>query len=134
MVQAVITSWPSLDRAPLLATVFGALHTLPPQLPLGGGPPPLGDPIAIRNELSTAGLIDVAVEEVTVTHAFPSMHDAWTSIARSTAPLALLRHTLGTDASRDLEAKILAQLLARFGSGPVHFDAVSYLSRGRRAH
>jgi len=74
------------------------------------------------------------VEEVTVAHEFASMHDAWTSIARSTAPLALLRRRLGPDASRELEGKILQDLVARFGSGPVPFDAVAYLASGRRAH
>ncbi|HEX9399633.1 MAG TPA: methyltransferase domain-containing protein [Anaeromyxobacter sp.] len=132
--RAVVSSWPPLDRAPILATVFGSLRAHLPGFPLAGGRPPLGDPAEIRAELGAAGLNDVQVEEVTVAHEFASMHDAWTSIARSTAPLALLRRRLGADASRELEGKILQDLVARFGSGPVPFDAVAYLASGRRAH
>lgn len=132
--RAVVSSWPPLDRAPVLATVFASLRRHLPDLPIGVGSPPLGDPDAIRAELGAAGLADVDVEEVTVGHDFPSMADAWRSISRSTAPLALLRRTLDGEASRTLEEKLLADLVARFGPGPVRVDAVAYLGSGRRAH
>jgi len=45
-----------------------------------------------------------------------------------------LRGDHRADASRELEGKILQDLVARFGSGPVPFDAVAYLASGRRAH
>ncbi len=131
--SAVVASWPPLDRAPILATLFASLRAHMPQLPLGGAHAPLSDPDEIRRELIGAGLSDVRVEELVAGREFPSMSDAWRSIARSTAPLALLRHRLGQDSARAMEEKLLADLVARFGAGPVRFDAIAYLASGRRA-
>ena len=36
--------------------------------------------------------------------------------------------------TEELEGKVLQDLVARFGSGPVPFDAVAFLASGRRAH
>lgn len=130
--RAVVSSWPPVDRAPVLAAVFRALKARMPQLPLGDGRPPLGDPDEIRSELTAAGFSDVQVEELAVEHEFPSMADAWRSIARSTAPLALLRRTLGPDAARGLEEGLLRDLVDHFGPGPVRLDAIGYLGSGRR--
>jgi SAM-dependent methyltransferase len=131
--HAVVSSWPPLDRVPVMATVFSSLRDHMPGLPLGGGRPPLGGADEIRSEMGAAGFAEVRVEEVAVTHEFPAMTEAWRSISRSTAPLVLLRRTLGPDASRALEEKLFADLVARFGPGPVRLDAVAFLGSGRRA-
>ncbi len=130
--RAVLTSWPPMERVPVLATVFSSLRTRMPQLALGTGQPPLGDPDDIRIELRDAGFADVQVEEVPVVYEFASMADAWRSMSRSTAPLALLRHRLGPESSGALEQAILGDLIARFGPGPVRVDGIAYMSSGRR--
>lgn len=132
--RAVLTSWPPLERAPVLAAVFASMRTHVPQLPPPAPRPPLGDPDEIRAELRAAGFADVQVAEVTVAHEFPGIEDAWRSFSRSTAPLALLRRKLGPEASKVLDDAILADLVAEFGSGPVQVDVVAWLSTGRRAH
>jgi ubiquinone/menaquinone biosynthesis C-methylase UbiE len=132
--RAVVTSWPPTERVPVFATVFSSLRSRMPQLALGGGRAPLGDPDDIRVELRDAGFADVQVEEVPVTYDFASMADAWRSMSRSTAPLALLRHKLGPGPAGALEGEILNDLIARFGPGPVRIDGTAFLSSGRRAH
>jgi len=67
--------------------------------------------------MSAAGLVDVHVDELTVAHEFPSMTDAWRSIARSTAPLVLLRRKLGDLAWQRVADRIHADLVSRFGTG-----------------
>ncbi len=131
--RLVVTSWPPMERVPVLATVFSSLRARMPQLPLGSARPPLGDPEDIRLELRDAGFADVQVVELPVVHAFASMADAWRSMSRSTAPLALLRHTLGPEPSGALEQEILNDLVARFGPGPVRVDGTAYMASGRRA-
>lgn len=132
--RAVLTSWPPMDRAPVLAAVFASMKAHVPQLPGPGPRPPLGDPDEIRDELRGAGFVDVQITEVTVSHEFPTTEDAWRSFSRSTAPLALLRRTLGPEASKVLDDAIRSDLVDQFGAGPVRVDAVAWLSTGRRAH
>jgi SAM-dependent methyltransferase len=130
--RAIVTSWPPMERVPVLATVFSSLRIRMPQLALGSGRPPLGDPDEIRVELRDAGFADVQVDEVPVVYEFGSMADAWRSMSRSNAPFALLRHRLGPEPSRALEQAILGDLITRFGPGPVRIDGAAYMSSGRR--
>jgi hypothetical protein len=50
--------------------------------------------------------------------------------ARSTAPIALLRRKLGEVAWQTVAERIHADLVSRFGSGPVKLEALAYLGVG----
>jgi SAM-dependent methyltransferase len=130
--RAVISSWPPVEGVPLLASIFASVRAHVPGLPFGAGRTPLGEPDDIRREMSAAGFVDVHVEEFTGGHDFPSMAEAWRSLARSTAPLALLRRKLGDVAWQPVAERIHADLVSRFGSGPVHLEALAYIGIGRR--
>jgi len=58
---------------------------------------------------------------------FPSLADAWSSFARSTAPIVLLRRKLGEVAWQAVAERIHADLVSQFGPGPVHLEARAYL-------
>jgi hypothetical protein len=128
----VVSSWPPIERVPILASIFASVRTQLPGLPFGGGRAPLGEPDDIRREMSAAGFVGVQVEELLVAHVFPSMSDAWRSLSRSTAPLALLHRNLGDAAWQPVAERIHADLVSTFGPGPVHLDALAYLGLGRR--
>ncbi len=130
--RAVVSSWPPMERNVLLSAAFSALRARRPDLssPPGGGP--LGNPDGLASFMREAGFADVSVREMTIVHDYASIAAAWTSIARSTAPLVLLQHRLGEDAWRAVAAEIEAELHARFGPGPVRLEAPAYLGLGRR--
>jgi SAM-dependent methyltransferase len=130
--RAVVSSWPPVERIPLLASIFASVRAHVPELPFGDGRAPLGEPDDIRREMSAAGFVDVEVHEFTVAHDFPRLADAWRFLARSTVPLALLRRKLGDDAWQPVAARIQSGLVSQFGSGPVHLEALAYLGFGRR--
>ena len=126
--RAVVSSWPPVEKSvPLLASIFASVRANVPGLPFRAEGVPLGEPDAIRRELSAAGFVDVQVGERTVAQDFPSLADAWSSFARSTAPIVLLRRKLGEVAWQAVAERIHADLVSQFGPGPVHLEARAYL-------
>ncbi len=130
--RAVISSWPPMERNVLLFAALSALGARRPELssPPGGGP--LGDPDGLASFMREAGFADVSVHETTIVHDYGSAAEAWASIARSTAPLVLVRRRLGEEAWRPLAVEIETELRTRFGPGTVRLEAPAYLGVGRR--
>lgn len=117
--RAVVTSWQPMERVPLIAELFAAMGELLPGLPFGKSKAPLGEPDEMRAEMREAGFASVEVYELAHSVASPSLAAWWESMRRSMAPLLLLERKLGEVAFAELEAKLMARMAGKFGSGPL---------------
>ena len=100
--RAVVSSWKRMEENPLLAAMFGALRetmtkVLGPNAPKpGSGEMPLVTEDLCRSEMSAA-FSDVEVHAITHTQASASVDDIWPSIARTMAPIVLMKKNLPPD-------------------------------------
>jgi ubiquinone/menaquinone biosynthesis C-methylase UbiE len=126
----VVSSWHPMDKVELLGAIFEALYSELPELPQEKPEPALGDPDAIRSEMSPLGF---AVEVHEVCHAFEkhSMKEFWNDIRRSFAPIVLLEDNMGKD-FEPVAKGIENRLLKRYGDDPVSIDMPAWLALGRK--
>jgi ubiquinone/menaquinone biosynthesis C-methylase UbiE len=131
--RAVVSSWRPFDTVPPIKAVFEVLLELMPELPFGKSKAPLGEPEEFRAELESAGFSNVEVHTVSHKSTASSVGAFWTSMARSTAPLVLLRRRLGEERWATLAESIQAKLAARFGEGPLEIEPFALLGMGTKA-
>ncbi len=117
--RAVFSSWAPLDGAPLLRCCFEALGELLPSIPFGKGKAPLSDVSEFRAEMEGAGFRDVEIHTVTHSVEVPSVSAFWTSNARSSAPLVLVRKKLDAARWDGISARVVETLQREFGRGPI---------------
>lgn len=129
--RAVVASWTSLDRVPLLAEVFAALREAMPGLP-AQGIAPLSTTDDARAEMTAGGFRDVAVHEVTHAMEAPSIGEFWASTTRTLAPLVLLKSKLGDAAWAPIAAGIEKRLRVVAGEGSVHVEMTALLAVGTK--
>src|SRR5262245_58251177 len=113
--RVVISSWPPSERVPLMQVLFAAMREQGLGLP--EGPPALGEAADYAGELGAAGSKHMRAEVVTLVITAPSLDTMWNSIARSMAPLVLMRKMFGEERWTSLAQSIREKLEARFGSG-----------------
>jgi ubiquinone/menaquinone biosynthesis C-methylase UbiE len=130
--RAVVSSWRPFDTVPPIKAVFEVLLEFMPELPFGKSKAPLGEAGEFRAELESAGFSSVEVRVVSHKEAASSVGAFWTSMARSTAPLVLLRRRIGEDRWAELSEGILAKLTARFGPGPLDIEPQALLGTGTK--
>lgn len=126
--RVVISSWPPADRLPLMNTIFLALRELNPGTP--DFPTPLGDPADYERELGAAGFTDVRVKTHTVLMSTPSLDALWESLAKSLAPLVVMRKFLGEERFAAVEQSIRRKLADRFGTGEQRIEMTAWLGLG----
>ena len=129
---AVISSWQPMERFALLSDIYAALKGLLTDIPFGDGTAPLGEPEAIRTEMTTAGFQAVRTELVSASAQLASLEASWEMMYRGSAPLALLRKNIGEQRWASAEQGIKASLLEKYGSGPQTLTMVANLGIGRR--
>jgi ubiquinone/menaquinone biosynthesis C-methylase UbiE len=130
--RAVVSSWAPVDQSPLMVLMFGALRAADPSRS-----PPQPSLLSLENaerfeqELCEAGFRDVAVKPFT--HAVP-VTDAetfWSSMTRSSAPIALLKQRLGPEEWERQSAVALAYLREQVPA-PRAFATTAHLGVGTR--
>ena len=127
-----LTSWVPFKEVPLIEAVFAAIgrHL---STPFGSdGPPPLGTPELIREELAAAGFANIDVSRIENTVHEPTLHAYWESMVRSTAPLTLLRKRMG-EGWAAFEKGVFADLEKQFGPGPVTVTLPAWLTVAHKA-
>jgi SAM-dependent methyltransferase len=133
---AVVSSWMPLEPNMLLASAIAALNEVAAP-PSSGPPPPYRHrpPLATREEcvaeMSAAGFRDVVVHELTYEPPATSVADGWATMARTSAPIALRRASLG-DRWAKVEREVLERLHEKHGDGPVTMPLRAWLTFGRR--
>lgn len=114
---AVVSAWAPVADAPLLRAMFGALAAADPTFVL-----PLRNDAGVENpdvlaaEMRAGGFERVRIEPMTLTVRPSSAQDLWLRMARSSAPLVLLRNRLGESEWQRREpiiVEFLSQTLAR---------------------
>ena len=129
---AVVSSWASEDGDTWRNLIWGAVREHMPDLPLGGSAPPLGDVDDCREEMAAAGFANVEIHEVV--NALPAMttRQAWAWMVRATAPIALLRQSLGPTNWASFDTCVLARLIETFGEESQSMRRKANLSVGRK--
>jgi hypothetical protein len=82
--------------------------------------------------MTAAGFENVEIHEVA--HTLPAMttREAWAWMVRATAPVALLRQSLGPTKWASFETRVLARLIEAFGEEGQRMQRKANLSVGRK--
>jgi len=129
---AVVSSWAAEDGDTWRNLIWDAVREHLPNLPLGGSAPPLGNLDDCRREMTAAGFENVEVHELT--HTLPRMttRQGWAWMVRATAPVALLRQSLGPAKWAAFDACVLAKLIEAFGEESQSMRRKANLSVGHK--
>jgi SAM-dependent methyltransferase len=132
--RALVSSWAPAEESPLMRTMLGAVNAVDPNVPK-----PVRDPLGLENpevlkgELEAAGFRDVGVEPVTRSPALSgSAEEMWTRMARSSAPLVLLRKRLGEEEWRRGSERALAYLERVLREHTGEFSTTALLGYGTK--
>ncbi|HKP61837.1 MAG TPA: methyltransferase domain-containing protein [Polyangiales bacterium] len=129
----VVSSWAPVDRAPLMAAMFGALHAADETFVIPTyNPDSLENPERLTKELRAGNFEDVSVQAHTVTPAFDDVDTLWSRMTLSSAPLVSLRKRVGEEAWRERNEVARNYLLKALGSGPINLSTSAWLGYGVR--
>lgn len=133
--RAVVSSWPPIESFPVMAALFGAVRReLARLLPAGASPPPPPvPPLTIEDDCRRemgAAFDQVEVHRVSHDEHHASAAELWQQLARSMAPLVLLRQTLGPERWPEVAAGAESAIAAAVGPGPVTLTMTALLSVG----
>ncbi|MBA3541920.1 MAG: class I SAM-dependent methyltransferase [Deltaproteobacteria bacterium] len=132
--RAVVSSWQPLDEVPVMSGIFGALRELLAGVFGQSGMPatsesPLTTRDACRAEMGVA-FDQVEVHPVSHVMRYASPDAMWESIARTLAPIVLLRTRLGVEKWKPLDDGLRAATHRAVGDGPPEFAMHAWLSVG----
>jgi SAM-dependent methyltransferase len=133
--RAVVSSWPRLQDAPMLAAVMGAVGEAmwramgAPAAPQGAGADgPLTTPDVCKAEMS-ASFTDVEVHTVESTQQAPDADTLWGAFTRTMAPILLMKQKLG-DKWPTVDDAGKNAMRTFIGDGPASFSMRGYLTVG----
>ncbi|MFI6048143.1 methyltransferase domain-containing protein [Nocardia sp. NPDC051321] len=93
---AVVSSWAPVAESPLMRTMFGAYRAADPNIQ---EPRPdhlsLENPEVLQTEMHSAGFETVSVQRHSTALTFTDADQLWETMARSSAPLGLMRRKVG---------------------------------------
>jgi SAM-dependent methyltransferase len=116
---AVVSSWAPVQESSLMRTVFGALTAADPELPTPKTDPAgLENPDVLAGEMRAGGFERVRIEAVKHTLPRANADDLWARVARSFAPLVLMRSRLGEPEWQRREAIIRSYLASALEREP----------------
>jgi SAM-dependent methyltransferase len=133
--RTALAVWGPRARNPWLAVVFDALSAQlgrpvpPPDIP---GPFSLADSGRLAALLSGAGLVDVAVSEVSVPLRAASFQEWWERTSALAGPLAKIVESLPEPAARALSARLREATGAYRTPAGLEFPGVSLVAAARR--
>jgi ubiquinone/menaquinone biosynthesis C-methylase UbiE len=129
--RAVVSSWPPLERVPMMAALFGAMKA---ELPGPGSdlPPALGTAAEMKAELGRAGFTGIEVHEHEIAPRTVTAAELWRIFSRGGAPVVLMRRKMGEEGFADLSRRIVARLEEALGTEPRELRLTALLGVGRR--
>ncbi|HXU94294.1 MAG TPA: methyltransferase domain-containing protein [Gallionella sp.] len=106
-----VTSWAPVDQSPAMMTMFGALRAIKPDLP----PPQrsigtLENPDVFKQEMQDAGFRNVEIRRVTKPFPVGTVPEFWDSMVKGSAPIQMMKKSLGEDLWHEKEKLALAWL------------------------
>lgn len=130
--KALVSSWPAMDQIPVFAAMMGAVREA--MWKAMGSPPPPDRPSPLttveecRAEMS-ASFADVEVHAFTTTQHAPSADALWESMARTMAPVVLMKKSLG-DKFGAVDAAARTAIRDLVGPGAVEVQLRAHLTVG----
>ena len=131
--RAVVSSWQPIEDSPLISLMFSAIRAIEPSWPA-----PKKDPLGLENsevlaaEMRAGGFADVRIVPHTESLTPESAEALWAGMARSSAPLALLRRRLGEEEWARRVPAALAVLDRGLTSGGRELSTTAWLAVGTR--
>jgi ubiquinone/menaquinone biosynthesis C-methylase UbiE len=127
---AVVSSWAPFEG--IFAKVMAAMREVLPDIPFGSGKGPLGDATEFAAELSAAGFADVKITPFTHTLTADSPAEVWAQCQRTTAPIVLLKKSLGDAKWAEVTSGVVERLEKQYGTGAVDITTTAYLGSGKK--
>ena len=129
--QALVSSWASAGRSPLMQAVITALadddEPATPPLPSG-----LEVPEIFEREMTDAGFRGVRVLPVTRAVDVVNIEDFWRDTVRGTAPLAMFKQSVDAGEWAAIEKRAVARLRASVGPTPTALASTAWLATGHK--
>jgi len=129
--RALIATWGPIERRPLMKIAFDALAEAMPQAPR----PTKGDLQECEEcvrEMTDAGFRDVSAHVFSITTHVDSPERYLDLIARSAAPLAVMRQKLGEEGWAATRARLLDEVRRRMPESGADLEAEAILTHGVR--
>lgn len=130
--RAVFSSWATPEQNTLLGAGLEALRAALPDLPRPSGPLPTQQPDVCRAELEAVGFEAVETQLFRQSLRFDSVEHYWRDLERASAPIAVLKQKLGSDAYAAAAQRALGELRVRWGDGAFSLDCCAILTSGEK--
>lgn len=126
-----VTSWGPVDRSPAMSAMFGALRAIKPDLPEPRqAVESLENPDVFKRELQDSGFRNVEVKCVTKPFPVESIDTFWEDMVRGSAPIQLLKNSMGDDTWREKEILAIEYLEGQIRSTPTTLTSDAWLGFG----
>lgn len=128
-----VTSWAPADQSPLMQTMFGALRAIKPDMPEPQRVmASLENPEVFKQELQDAGFREVKIQSVTKPFPVASIPEFWETMVKGSAPILMLKKSMGEAAWREKETIALDYLKERLPSLPTELTSDAWLGVGMK--
>ena len=126
-----VTSWAPVDQSPAMQTMFGALRAIKPDLPEPQrAVATLENPDVFKTEMLAAGFSQVEIRSVTKPFPVASIPEFWASMVKGSAPIQMLKKSLGENTWREKEILALDYLKEKIPSTPTTLTSDAWLGLG----
>jgi len=126
-----VTSWAPVDQSPAMQTMFGAIRAIKPDLPEPQrSVATLENPDVFKQEMLDAGFREVEIRSVTKPFPVPSISEFWETMVKGSAPIQMLKKSMGESAWREKEILALDYLEAKLPSTPIALTSDAWLGIG----
>ena len=126
-----VTSWAPVDQSPAMQTMFGAIRAIKPELPEPQrAVATLENPEVFKQEMQNAGFRNVEIRCVTKSFPVLSIPEFWQSMVKGSAPIQMLKKSMGENAWREKEILALNYLEEKIPSTPTSLTSDAWLGLG----
>jgi ubiquinone/menaquinone biosynthesis C-methylase UbiE len=126
-----VTSWAPVDQSPAMQTMFGALRAIKPDLPQPQRSiSTLENPDVFKQEMQDAGFRNVEIRSITKPFPVTTLPEFWESMVKGSAPIQMLKKSMGESAWREKEILALDYLKERLPSTPAELTSDAWLGVG----
>ena len=126
-----VTSWAPVDQSPAMQAMFGALRAIKPELPEPQrAVATLENPEVFKQELLDAGFRNIEIRCVTKSFPVASISEFWASMVKGSAPIQMLKKSMGETVWQEKEILALDYLKERLPATPTTLTADAWLGLG----